>query len=129
MSRVWKVSPLGRIGSVLAAAVAVAALFVARGPAFGVVALLVLGVGVWRFAFWPAVILRADEVEVRNPWGTRRVPLSDVAGTGGAYAGLSIERHSGGPVNAWAVQKSNLAKWTGKATRADEAAAAILAAR
>jgi hypothetical protein len=82
----------------------------------------------WLFVFWPAVIVTGTEVIVRNPWGIQRVPLGDIVGTGGAYAGLSIQRRSGGTVAAWAVQKSNAAKWSGKTSRADEVATAIMAA-
>jgi hypothetical protein len=90
---------------------------------------LVIGIATaWQFALWPAVILTETEVIVRNPWGTRHVPLGDIVGTGGAYAGLSIQRRSGETLAAWAVQKSNAAKWSGKSSRADRAAAAILTA-
>jgi hypothetical protein len=128
MSQVWKVSPLGRVAVPVFVAVIVAIDFVSGNPVEGVAALVVGAAIAWLFAFWPALILTETEVIARNPWGTRRVPLEDVAGIGGAYAGLSIKRHSGGSVTAWAVQKSNAAKWSGKATRADEVAAAITAA-
>lgn len=128
MSGVWKVSRFGQVGSSVVLAVATVSAFVVSGPAAGLVVLVLGGALAWLFVYWPAVILTGTEVTVRNPWGTQRVPLGDVAGTGGAYAGLSIQRRSGGTVAAWAVQKSNLAKWSGKTSRADEAAAAIMAA-
>ncbi|MET0491621.1 MAG: PH domain-containing protein [Actinoplanes sp.] len=128
MPQVWKVSPLGRIGcSVLLAAAVVFDLLVSGVPS----ALIVLAVGgalVWLSAFWPSVTLTETELIVRNPWGVTRVPLGDIADTGGAYAGLSIKRRSGGRVAIWAVQKSNAAKMAKRTTRADEVAATIKAA-
>jgi len=128
MPQVWKVSPLGRFGSLAWVVLMAVFAFLTAGPVAGAAVLVVGLAAVWRFAFWPALTLTGTDVVVRNPWGTRRVPLGDVAGTGGAYAGLSIRRRSGGAVTAWAVQKPNAAKWSGKTSRADEVAAAVMAA-
>lgn len=128
MSRVWKVSWFGHVGASVVLAIATVCAFLIAGPATGLVVLALGGALAWLFVYRPAVILTGTEVIIRNPWGTRRVPLGDVAGTGGAYAGLSVRRRSGGAVNAWAVQKSNAATWSGRTSRADEAAAAIMTA-
>ena len=128
MPQVWKVSPLGRIGcSVLLAAAVVVDLLVSGVPS-ALIVLVVGGALVWLGAFWPSVTLTETELIVRNPWGVTRVPLTDIADTGGAYAGLSVKRRSGGRVAIWAVQKSNAAKMTKRTTRADEVAATIKAA-
>jgi hypothetical protein len=128
MSQVWKASRFGQVGTLIIVAIVTVYAFIVGGPVAGLVVLVLGAVIAWLFVFWPAVIVTETEVIVRNPWGVQRVPLGDIVGTGGAYAGLSIQRRSGGTVAAWAVQKSNAAKWSGKASRADEAAAAVMAA-
>jgi hypothetical protein len=56
------------------------------------------------------------------------VPYRDIALVGVSYAGLTIRRGSGGRlVVAWAVQKSNIARWLHRRTRADEVADVIRA--
>jgi hypothetical protein len=125
MPQVWNVAPSSRVLAVVAGAIAVAFEFTLDGPWAGAVTAVLVGALVWLFAFRPALVLTGTEVLVRNPWGTRRVPLPDVARTAGGYFGLSIHRRSGGSVTAWAVQKSNGASWAGRQTRADEVAAAI----
>jgi hypothetical protein len=88
-----------------------------------------LGLAVWWLgAFWPAIVLTTSEVIVRNPWGTRRVPLADITDVRPGYSGLTVTTRPGQSVTAWAVQKSNTAKWSGRQTRADEVAAIITAA-
>ncbi|MEV4621025.1 hypothetical protein AB0J74_20230 [Asanoa sp. NPDC049573] len=47
------------------------------------------------------------------------------AGAKTGYGGLRIETRDGKAVTAWAVQKSNLANWRGRHTRADDVAATI----
>ena len=125
MSQTWGVTPAGKIGAIVAGVVVTGYGYAVAGPVFGTVALVVSAAGIWLAAFRPSLTLTAGELIVRNPWSTTTIPLADVKGFGGAYAGLSIERHSGGSVAAWAVQKSNAAKWAGKRTRADEVADAI----
>jgi hypothetical protein len=127
MSRTWGVTPGGKIGPILGGVVVTGYGFWRAGPVFGTVMLVVSAVAIWLFAFRPSLTLTDSDVIVRNPWGTRVIPLADIAGFGGAYAGLSIQLRSGGSVAAWAVQKSNAAKWAGAKTRADEVADAIRA--
>lgn len=128
MPQVWKVSPLGQAGALIIFAILVMFAFIAGGPAGGIVMLILSVALAWLFVFRPAVVVTETEVVVRNPWGTQRIPLGDISGTGGAYSGLSIRRESGGTVVAWAVQKSNAAKWSGKASRADDVAGTIMKA-
>lgn len=124
----WTVANSTRIFTIAAAAAVTAYNFVVAGPLAGFVTLVVAALAVWLFVFRPALTLTGTDLVVRNPWGTRRVPLADITGTGGAYTGLRIERRSGTPVTAWAVQKSNAAKWSGTSTRADQVATEIMAA-
>ncbi|WP_328472029.1 hypothetical protein OHA21_08795 [Actinoplanes sp. NBC_00393] len=126
--RVWTVSLAGRLTMLAVVAVFVFIAFADGDQVKGILVLVALGVVTWLAVVWPAVILTDTEVVVRNPWGVRRIPLSDVESAGAGYSGLTIRRHSGGSVTAWALQKSNAAKWTNRTTRADEAAAAIQAA-
>ncbi|MCG5462883.1 hypothetical protein AB0K35_31285 [Micromonospora sp. NPDC053740] len=127
--QIWRVSPLGRFG------------VLALVPLVGLLSWLVLGsvlasalaiVGAllswWRFAWSPAVILTDTEVIVRNPNVSHRVALHDVAMVDAGYGGMTITTAKNQRVVAWAVQKSNLAKWTGRHTRADDVAASIIQA-
>jgi hypothetical protein len=61
-------------------------------------------------------------------FGVVRIPLEAVVDVSAGYYGLTITLASGTRVSAWAVQKSNLASWFNRHTRADDVAEAILAA-
>ncbi|MGC5022645.1 PH domain-containing protein [Micromonospora sp. DT47] len=129
MHQIWKVSPLGRYG--VLALIPLLGAFTWLGWANVFVSLLAsLGalVSWFRFAFRPSVVLTDTEVIVRNPNGSQHVSLRDVAKVEPGYGGLTITTSTGERVVAWAVQKSNLATWTGRHTRADEVAASIIAA-
>lgn len=129
MPQVWKVTPLGRYG--VLALLPVLGLFAYMVWDGLVPALLSVlgGLVLWfRSAFRPEVVLTATDLVVRNPGGTRQVSLREVAAVEPGYGGLTITTVTGERVVAWAVQKSNLAKWTGRHTRADEVVAAITAA-
>jgi hypothetical protein len=91
--RVWRVPVFQRvIGSVVAAlpsliAVAAWVTVVIRRSADDVVPALVVTATAavfWTFVWWtalrPRLVLTENQVIVINPWGTQRVPLSDVAG-------------------------------------------------
>ena len=129
MSRTWRVSALGRVGvlALIPLSMAVAWLLWDSVPVS-----LLAGVGAlaawWRFSLHPAVILTGTELIVRNPYGQRRVALTDVVDAAPGYGGLTVTTSTGEHVVAWAVQKSNLATWTARRTRADEVAEAIVAA-
>ncbi|MEU8377530.1 PH domain-containing protein [Micromonospora sp. NPDC048894] len=127
--RVWKVSPLGRIGVLLLVPMVGMVTYFIRGGLIPSLLTMLAGVLIWfRYAFLPEVVLTATDVIVRNPGGKRQVRLPDVATVGTGYGGLTITTLTGEHLTAWAVQKSNLAKWTGRHTRADEVAATIIAA-
>jgi hypothetical protein len=74
----------------------------------------------WRGALHPYV--RADDVllTIRNPLATHRVSFAEIEGATPGYNGVTVHRRDGTAVTAWAVQKSNLAAWRDKHTRADE---------
>jgi hypothetical protein len=73
-------------------------------------------------------VLTSTEVVVRNPFNSRRVRLADVTHVEGGWGGLTIGTLAGVAVTAWAVQKSNYARWSGRRTRADDIADEIMAA-
>ncbi|GIF65354.1 hypothetical protein Ais01nite_33890 [Asanoa ishikariensis] len=137
MRHTWRVSPAGRVIGIVFMAFGLwvmvrAALAGARdgydlgiwyGFGFGLAAVLVP----LLFALRPAVILTGTDVEVRNPLRTRRVPLAEITDAKTGYGGLRIETRDGRAITAWAVQKSNVASWSGRHTRADEVADAIRA--
>lgn len=129
MSQTWRVSRLGRFG------------VIALAPLFGVLVWLLWGnvlvsflavlgalVGWWKFAWRPAVVLAGAEVIVRNPNVSRRIDIRDVVHVEPGYGGLTITTSTNERVVAWAVQKSNFAKWTGRHTRADDVATSIFRA-
>jgi hypothetical protein len=126
LPQIWRVSPLGRFG-VLALIPLLAGVAWLTWDSVLITSLAVMGAVVswWRFAWRPAVILTDTEVVVRNPNSTRRIQLRDVAHVDPGYGGLAIATSTGERVIVWAVQKSNLAKWTGRHTRADDVATAI----
>ncbi|WP_158244945.1 PH domain-containing protein [Verrucosispora sp. ts21] len=129
MHQIWRVSLLGRSATLAVIPLAGILSWLIGSNVF-VAGLVVVG-GVFtaiRFAFHPAVILTDNDVTVRNPSGSRRVPLDEVVMVEPGYGGLTITTASGDPVVAWAVQKSNLAKWKGWHTRADDVAATIMSA-
>ncbi|MEV0713812.1 PH domain-containing protein [Asanoa sp. NPDC050611] len=139
MRQTWRVSLAGRIFGIVfiafglwvivRAGIAVARdgldLALSYALVFGLAAVLLPAL----LALRPAVTLTETDVEVRNPLRTQRLPLADVADAKTGYGGLRIETRDGRAVTAWAVQKSNLANWTGRRTRADDVADAIAGAR
>jgi hypothetical protein len=126
LDEVWRPARFGQVGAwalgVVGGLMAVVSL-VAAVTGAGAGALLVavvfglFPVFAWRWGTHPLLATSARAVVV--PWADveRCVPSS---------LGLLIERRSGGrPVVAWAVQKSNLFRWLGRRTRADDVAAAL----
>ncbi|WP_030921516.1 PH domain-containing protein [Streptosporangium amethystogenes] len=68
----------------------------------------------------PLLRLTDDAVVVRNPYErTRRIPLVEIMDVSAGYSGIEITTTRGTTVVAEAVQKSNLAQWLGRQTRAD----------
>lgn len=131
----WRVRPAGRAGAVLVVLVwtALAVGISAGGASVGVATTIwccvpILAACAWRWAFVPYVALEPGVLLVQNRLGRcHRIAYTDVAMINAGYYGLTIRRHSGPRVVAWAVQKSNVASWTHKPTRADAIADTIRA--
>jgi hypothetical protein len=135
LDEVWRPTRSGRVAAAsvgviggLLCALSLAATVTGAG-AGGLVAAAVFGlfpVFAWRWGTHPLVAASAEGVFVRNPVRTVVVPWADVERCVPSSLGLLIERRSGGrPVVAWAVHKSNLSRWLGRSTWADDAAAAL----
>ena len=89
------------------------------------IALLVVAVGVWLLAFRPYVALTTQALVIQNRITKRTVPYESILGVKPGYYGLRLITKNQGDVTVWAVQKSNVSRWTNRQTRADEVAAAI----
>jgi hypothetical protein len=99
--------------------------------AVGVTALLWISfalvvLGIWRWAFFPCIALTPEAVIVQNRLTKRSVPYSTIVGVKAGFYGLRLLTKDHNDVTAWAVQKSNEAKWAHRQTRADEVAEAIM---
>ncbi len=130
----WRVSRFGRWGTGLAfggfSAVALVDT-VAQGRTWfeglGVAAVLI---PLWLiFAVRPSLCLTGQELVVRNPLWTHRIPLPEVAEARPGYFGITIKRYGRLlPVMAWAVQETNTAGALDVETRAKRAASRIMEA-
>ena len=78
-----------------------------------------IGMWWWGLRTW----VKADDsgVTVRNPLSLRHIAYEEIVSCTPSYNGLVI-RTTSGVVVAFAVQKSNLAKWFHIDTRADDVA-------
>jgi hypothetical protein len=130
----WRVSKFGRWGTGLAFGGFSAVAFVdtvSQGfpwhEGLGVAAVLI---PLWLiFAVRPALCLTGQEVVVRNPLWTHRIPLSSIAEARPGYFGITIKRYGRSvPVTAWAVQETNTAGALGADTRAKQAVSRIMQA-
>jgi hypothetical protein len=97
------------------------------GPAawlFGVPALAAAVISPWLLAFRPRVILTENTLTIVNPLRVTSLRLDQISQrVEPGYAGITVVALNGDHLTkatAWAVQKSNLATWTGSDTRADE---------
>lgn len=88
---------------------------------------LVVLVLVWRCYLTPYLELTDDRIVVQGPVGRREVPYDQIRGVRPGMYGLRIQTAAQGQVVAWAVQKSKMAEWAQRRTRADEAAEQIMA--
>lgn len=95
----------------------------------GVVVLPIGAVFCVRYAIRSRIALSPEAVTVDNAFKSYAVPLSEITHARGGYNGLEISRAGRRKVVAGAVQKSNWATWTGRETRSDEIAHAILDAK
>ncbi|MET0491724.1 MAG: PH domain-containing protein [Actinoplanes sp.] len=129
MTRVWRVSTFGRAGSFVLPIGCGVFGGTAAGGFTGVIFPFLVGLMLWWLStIRPALTLTGEEVIVRNPVRTTRVPLADIAEVRPGRRGVTIRTTDDRKVSAWAVQRSNLARWTGRDTRADQVTEAIRAA-
>jgi PH (Pleckstrin Homology) domain-containing protein len=129
MTRVWRVSTVGRVGSFLVPVGFGVFGGAVAGGFTGVIFPFLVGLLIWWLAtIRPALTLTGTEVIVRNPIRIIRMPLGDVTGVRPGRRGVTICVADDCKVAAWAVQKSLLARWTGRDTRADQVSEAIRAA-
>lgn len=114
-----------------------AAIFVVLGVAeaiqgqlgAGIAVICVAPIGVlatWRLASVPYVAASSGGIVVQNPILRRTIQWQNVASVECGYAGLVIRTKDGDAISAWAIQKSNLARWTHSRTRADDVAAILM---
>jgi hypothetical protein len=132
---VWRVRPGGRIAAVCLVGLwaSISGLITAGGGVtVGVIvmlwaATLIVGLGVWRWAFVPKVELTRENLLVQNPFGhVAVIPYTKISGAQVGYSGIMVQMRDGSRVLAWAVQKSNMARWAKKRSRADDVADAIM---
>ena len=132
---IWRASALGLWCARLALVAVTVGAIVTFGFAVGTesagngilcVFLLLVAAGLWRCGLYPRVVLTPTELTIQNPLRTHRVPLSQIVAAAGDWSGVVVTTAGGREVAAWAIQKSNLAKWRNRPTRADKAADAIM---
>ena len=98
-NQIWRVSPTGKGGAIGVAMiwlVLVVAISAGKNTSIGViallsVALLVVSVGVWLWAFRPYVALTADAVVVQNRITKQTVPYESIVDVQPGYYGLRLK--------------------------------------
>lgn len=76
----------------------------------------------------PYISASLSALVIQNPFTHREVAWEDVVDIAATYHGLEIVTHHE-TVTAWAVQKSNIAQWLSRRTRADEIGEILTALR
>ncbi|MGC1214043.1 MAG: hypothetical protein WA890_22630 [Micromonospora sp.] len=132
MQQTWRVSLVGRVFGILVLVLAgiVASTIVVSGLdlASKVVAVVLLGglaAFVYVSALRPSITLTSSELVIRNKLRTYRIDLNTIVRVDAGYHGIGVQTRHGQVVHGWAVQKSNLARWLGRHTRADLVVEAI----
>jgi hypothetical protein len=77
-------------------------------------------------AFRPHITVTSTGLVVQSPIQRANMKFADILWVRPGYYGLLIRTRDGRVVSAWAVQKSNAARWAKKRTRADDVADAII---
>jgi hypothetical protein len=88
----------------------------------GFVIIVGVVVAYWLFGLRPRVELTDDAVIVQNPLRRSVLDLGSITEVRASYGGLIFDVRWHRAVTAWAVQKTILAGWVGRRTRADEIA-------
>jgi hypothetical protein len=87
---------------------------------------ILVAINVWRWAFVPYVKLTPEAVTIQNRYSGSTIRYTEIADVRAGYYGITIRKRDGGRTCAWAVQKSNAARATGRHTRADDLVDAIM---
>lgn len=95
------------------------------GAILPVALLLVAAFTFIRSAAYGAVALTEDGVEIKNLLGKRIITLASICSVDPGYNGLAITTNDGKSYTALVIQKTNVSRWMGRRTRADEIADAI----
>ena len=130
---VWRVEEAVRRLAVYVALlfVFVAALLTAIGiNVDGAIILWVMAIAVmvamWRWYLVPYVALNAENLEVQGVLSLRSVGYGSIDSVRPGSMGLQVQTNKEGAILIWAIQKSKVAEWLHKDTRADQVAAAIM---
>ncbi|HEX5594594.1 MAG TPA: hypothetical protein VFX61_01020 [Micromonosporaceae bacterium] len=132
MQQTWRVSLAGRVFGILVLVLAgiVASVIVVSGLdlAAKVISVVLLG-GLAAFtyvnALRPSITLTNSELVIRNKFKTYQIELNTIVRVDAGYGGIGVQTKHGQVIHGWAVQKSNLARWLGRHTRADLVVEAI----
>ncbi|SCG77767.1 hypothetical protein [Micromonospora inositola] len=132
MQQTWRVSLVGRafgiVVLVLAGIVASAIIVSGLDLATKIVSVaIIVGFAAYAYvnALRPSITLTNSELVIRNKFKTYRIDLNTIARVDAGYYGIGVQTSHGQVVHGWAVQKSNLARWLGRRTRADLVVEAI----
>jgi hypothetical protein len=130
---VWRVEASARylaVGVALFFVLVAAFLTVIGINLLGAVFLWVLAIavmlGIWRWFLVPYVALDAEHLEVQGVLSLRSVGYGSIDSVRPGSMGLQVQTNKEGAILIWAIQKSKVAEWLHKDTRADEVAAAIM---
>ena len=77
---------------------------------------------VWGLAFRPFLAVSNEGVVVQNPLDRVSIPWTDIQSVVPGYYGIAIRTNDGRIVTVRAVQKPNIANWSGRRARADQVA-------
>jgi hypothetical protein len=75
----------------------------ALGGAAALAVAALLGLLAWWVVLRPRLVLTADDVVVVNPWGTRRVPLAEVATLSPGFVAAHLQLQTGFSVPVYAL--------------------------
>jgi Bacterial PH domain len=131
---VWHTSRLARVFGYIGLALGVAGIVVGV-IMLGVARNVILGVSLtvtgpmlfmygWRYGLRPCIVANDEGLIVRNPWRLYHLSWSDILDIQPGYSGLVIKTRWG-EIDAWAVQRAEIATWIGKRTRSDNIAEEI----
>ncbi|MFB7576824.1 MULTISPECIES: hypothetical protein [unclassified Streptomyces] len=130
--RTWRSSSLGNAGLYFMGVICIAlgvGLLAAQAESI-LAALLFFGAAAAcvRLAAHGALTLTPDAVVITNLFGQRTIALTSVRRVTAGYNGLTVDTHDRRSYTALVIQKSNLSRWLGRRTRADEIADAVRSA-